>query len=101
MHAQKICKVMDQAMKMGAPLIGINDSGGARIQERVNALAGCRNLSAQHPGIGSNPTDLRHLRSLRRRFSLLTRTHRLHIMSQDLLHVPHRPQGSKIGNGKM
>ena len=40
MHAQKICKVMDQAMKMGAPLIGINDSGGARIQEGVNALAG-------------------------------------------------------------
>jgi Acetyl-CoA carboxylase, carboxyltransferase component (subunits alpha and beta) len=38
--AQKICKVMDLAMKMGAPVIGINDSGGARIQEGVNALAG-------------------------------------------------------------
>jgi len=38
--AMKICKVMDQAMKMGAPCIGINDSGGARIQEGVNALAG-------------------------------------------------------------
>jgi len=38
--AMKICKVMDQAMKMGAPMIGINDSGGARIQEGVNALAG-------------------------------------------------------------
>ncbi len=38
--ALKICKVMDQAMKMGAPIIGINDSGGARIQEGVNALAG-------------------------------------------------------------
>jgi acetyl-CoA carboxylase carboxyltransferase component len=38
--AQKICKVMDQAMKMGAPVIGLNDSGGARIQEGVNALAG-------------------------------------------------------------
>ncbi|MDR1006410.1 MAG: acyl-CoA carboxylase subunit beta [Bacteroidales bacterium] len=38
--AQKICKVMDQAMKVGAPLIGINDSGGARIQEGVNSLAG-------------------------------------------------------------
>ena len=36
----KICKVMDQAMKMGAPCIGINDSGGARIQEGINALAG-------------------------------------------------------------
>ncbi|MGL5959507.1 MAG: acyl-CoA carboxylase subunit beta [Bacteroidales bacterium] len=38
--AMKICKVLDQAMKMGAPVIGINDSGGARIQEGVNALAG-------------------------------------------------------------
>lgn len=38
--AQKICKVMDMAMKMGAPVIGLNDSGGARIQEGINALAG-------------------------------------------------------------
>jgi methylmalonyl-CoA decarboxylase subunit alpha len=38
--AKKICKVMDQAMKMGAPVIGINDSGGARIQEGVQSLAG-------------------------------------------------------------
>ena len=40
MFAKKICKVMDQAMKMGAPVIGINDSGGARIQEGVQSLAG-------------------------------------------------------------
>jgi acetyl-CoA carboxylase carboxyltransferase component len=39
-YAQKICKVMDMAMKVGAPCIGINDSGGARIQEGVTALAG-------------------------------------------------------------
>lgn len=39
-HARKICKVMDQAMKVGAPVISINDSGGARIQEGVNSLAG-------------------------------------------------------------
>ena len=38
--AMKICKVMDLAMKMGAPVIGLNDSGGARIQEGINALAG-------------------------------------------------------------
>ncbi len=38
--AQKICKVMDMAMKMGAPVIGVNDSGGARIQEGVTSLAG-------------------------------------------------------------
>jgi propionyl-CoA carboxylase beta chain len=39
-HAEKICKIMDQAMKVGAPVIGLNDSGGARIQEGVAALGG-------------------------------------------------------------
>lgn len=39
-HAEKICKIMDMAMKNGAPMIGLNDSGGARIQEGVVALAG-------------------------------------------------------------
>jgi propionyl-CoA carboxylase beta chain len=39
-HAQKICKVIDMAMKVGAPLIGLNDSGGARIQEGVASLGG-------------------------------------------------------------
>ncbi|KRX19822.1 Propionyl-CoA carboxylase beta chain, mitochondrial, partial [Trichinella nelsoni] len=39
-HAQKICKVMDQAMTVGAPVIGLNDSGGARIQEGVDSLCG-------------------------------------------------------------
>ncbi len=40
MHAAKICKVMDLAMKMGVPLVGMNDSGGARIQEGVDSLKG-------------------------------------------------------------
>ncbi len=40
MHALKICKAMDMAVKVGAPVIGINDSGGARIQEGVDALSG-------------------------------------------------------------
>jgi len=39
-HAEKICKIMDMAMKNGAPVVGLNDSGGARIQEGVVALAG-------------------------------------------------------------
>jgi len=39
-YAEKICKIMDLAMKVGAPIIGLNDSGGARIQEGVDALAG-------------------------------------------------------------
>ncbi len=40
MLASKICKIMDMAMKVGAPVIGLNDSGGARLQEGINALAG-------------------------------------------------------------
>jgi len=40
MHARKICKVMDLALKAGTPFVGINDSGGARIQEGVDALSG-------------------------------------------------------------
>jgi propionyl-CoA carboxylase beta chain len=39
-HAEKICKIMDLAVKNGAPIIGLNDSGGARIQEGVNSLGG-------------------------------------------------------------
>ena len=39
--AEKICKVMDKAVELGAPIIGLNDSGGARIQEGVASLAGC------------------------------------------------------------
>lgn len=51
MHANKICKIMDQAVKVGAPIIGLNDSGGARIQEGVVSLGGYaeifyRNVSA-------------------------------------------------------
>src|SRR5205085_10234298 len=40
MHAAKICKVMDMALKVGVPVIGLNDSGGARIQEGVDSLGG-------------------------------------------------------------
>ena len=47
-HAEKICKIMDQAMKVGAPVIGINDSGGARIQEGVASLAGYAEVFQQN-----------------------------------------------------
>ena len=43
-HAEKICKVMDKAVISGAPIIGLNDSGGARIQEGVDSLAGYANI---------------------------------------------------------
>jgi acetyl-CoA carboxylase carboxyltransferase component len=40
MHAAKICKIMDLALKAGAPVVGLNDSGGARVEEGVDALRG-------------------------------------------------------------
>ncbi|HNA58639.1 MAG TPA: carboxyl transferase domain-containing protein, partial [Chitinophagales bacterium] len=43
-HAEKICRIMDLAMQNGAPVIGLNDSGGARIQEGVNSLGGYADL---------------------------------------------------------
>src|SRR5437764_8086449 len=48
-NAQKICKVMDLAAKMGAPIIGLNDSGGARIQEGVVSLAGYADRFLRNP----------------------------------------------------
>src|SRR6201996_1006521 len=47
-HAEKICKVMEQAMKLGAPVIGLNDSGGARIQEGVASLGGYADVFQQN-----------------------------------------------------
>jgi propionyl-CoA carboxylase beta chain len=47
-HAEKICKVMKQAMKVGAPVIGLNDSGGARIQEGVASLGGYADVFQQN-----------------------------------------------------
>src|SRR4030065_217817 len=43
-HAEKVCKIMDMALKNGAPVIGLNDSGGARIQEGVVSLGGYANI---------------------------------------------------------
>lgn len=63
MHARKICKVMDKAAEVGAPLIGLNDSGGARIQEGVDSLAGYADIflvcpSLLPPSFPPPPLDL-------------------------------------------
>ncbi len=58
-NADKICKVMDLAVQNGAPIIGLNDSGGARIQEGVVSLAGLlQGLPAQHAGLRRRAADL-------------------------------------------
>ena len=68
--AAKVCKVLDEAMKVGAPVIGLNDSGGARIQEGVRSLAGYaeifqRNILAS----GSVPVSYTHLDVYKRQLS--------------------------------
>jgi propionyl-CoA carboxylase beta chain len=93
-HAQKICKIMDMAMKVGAPVIGLNDSGGARIQEGVASLGGYaevfqRNVLAS----GVMPQISRDHGALRGRRGLFARHDRLHLHGEgQLLHVRHRPR---------
>ena len=67
-HAEKICKIMDMAMQNGAPVIGLFDSGGARIQEGVAVAGGLRrSLQAQCAGLRRGAADFRHHGALRGR----------------------------------
>ena len=84
-HAQKICKVMDMAMKVGAPVIGLNDSGGARIQEGVASLAGYaevfqRNVLASR----RHPADQPDHGPVRGRRGLFAGDDRLHLHGEGL-----------------
>ena len=98
--AQKICKVMDLAMKTGAPFIGINDSGGARIQEGAASPRRLRrHLRPQRPRLRRDPADQRRHGPVRRRRRLLPRHHRLHRHGEgDLAHVHHRPGRHQDGD---
>ncbi len=89
---EKIVKVMDLAMKVGCPVVGINDSGGARIQEGVVSLGALRrNLLSQHDRFWRDPADLARPRTLRGWRGVLPGNHRLHHHGrQDLAHVHHR-----------
>ena len=87
-YAKKICKIMDMAVRNGAPIVGLNDSGGARIQEGVKSLGGyagifLRNVQAS----GVVPQLTRNPRPLCGRCGLLARNHRLHL--HGALHVVH------------
>ena len=93
-HAEKICKIMDQAMKVGAPVIGLNDSGGARIQEGVASLGGYAEVFQRNVArVRSDPPDLDDHGALRGRRRLLSGHDGLHLHGQgQLLHVRHRPR---------
>ena len=71
MHAAKICKIMDMALEAGCPVVGLCDSGGARIQEAVDALSGYGQIFYRNAW--TYPADLRHHGSLRGRRGLLPR----------------------------
>ena len=77
-HAAKICRLMDMAMKNGAPIIGLNDSGGARIQEGVVSLSGYADIFfSQYPRLWCNTTNIGHYGSLCWWSGLFARPHRL------------------------
>ena len=79
-HAQKICKVMDMAMKVGAPVIGLNDSGGARIQEGVaSARRLCRGVPAQRARLRRHPAGQPDHGAVRGRRGLFAGDDRLHL----------------------
>jgi len=59
-HAQKVCKIMDHAVRVGAPIIGLNDSGGARIQEGLNLWQRMEKFPPQCPGKRSGAADILH-----------------------------------------
>ena len=101
-HAEKICKVMDLALRNGAPVIGLNDSGGARIQEGVVSLGGYADIFLRNTlASGRGPADLRHPRSLRRRRRVQPRHHRFHLHGpRGELHVRHRPQRGEDGDAR-
>jgi propionyl-CoA carboxylase beta chain len=92
-YAEKVIKVMELAMRQGAPIIGLNDSGGARIQEGVVSLAGYADIFLQNPLASGVIPDLRHHGPVRGRGRLLPRHHRLHVHgARHELHVRDRPR---------
>ena len=78
-HAEKICKIMDLAMKTGAPVIGLNDSGGARIQEGVRSLGGYADIFYRNVhGLGCDTTNFCHHGALCRWCCVLTSHNRFY-----------------------
>ena len=84
-HAEKICKIMDHAMKVGAPVIGLNDSGGARIQEGVASLGGYADVFQRNVlASGVIPQISPDHGPVRRRRGVLAGHDRLHLHGEGL-----------------
>jgi propionyl-CoA carboxylase beta chain len=101
-HAKKICDLLDFAIKAGMPVVGINDSGGARIQEGIEGALRIRpDFLPQRARLRRDPADLDHRRPLRRWRRLLARAHRFHHHdAQELQHVHLRPDVIKAATGQ-
>ncbi len=99
-HAKKICDIMDYALEGGMPFVGINDSGGARIQEGGRVALRVRpGLLPQRAALRLRPADRRHCRQLRRRRGLLARADGLSDHdSRQRQHVHLRPAGDQGGH---
>ena len=93
-HALKITKIQDMAMKARAPIIGLYDAGGARIQEGVAALGGYSYVFRRNVHrVRRDPADQRHHGAVRRRRRLFAGDDRLHLHGEEhQLHVRHRPR---------
>ena len=99
-NAAKVCKVMDLAMKMGAPIIGLNDSGGARIQEGVASLAGYADIFLRNTlASGVVPQISAIMGPCAGGAGLFPCYHRLYVHGgPDELHVRHRPGRNQDGD---
>ena len=92
-HAEKIVKIMDLAMKNGAPVVGLNDSGGARIQEGVVSLGGYADIFYKNTmASGVVAANFGHYGAMRRRRSLLPGHYRFYFNGRKhLVYVCYRP----------
>ena len=101
-HAEKIHKVMDLALSVGVPIIGLDDSGGARIQEGVVVPPQLRwDLLPERPRLGRRAADQRHPRPVRRWRRVLPGHDRLHLHgARDQPHVHHRPRRREDRDGR-
>ena len=101
-HAEKICKIMDHAMKVGAPVIGLNDSGGARIQEGVASLGGYADVFQRNVlASGVIPQISLIMGPCAGRCCLFAGDDRLHLHGEGLLlHVRDRSRGGEDGHAR-
>ena len=100
-NAEKVCKLMDTAMKIGCPIIGLNDSGGARIQEGVVSLGGYADIFLRNTLASGVVPQLSGRASDRARAGAVYSpaiTDFIVMVDEDLVHVRHRPGGGEDGD---